>query len=677
MFFLTDNLLIAVNRQCLAHCLIVSTLFSPYIVFAADQLDNITVISSTRTEKQQEDAPVRVEVVSEETIERIHARDLKEALEDIPGLVLKPIHGKSGYGVWLQGFDSNRVLVLIDGQPVSASTGSTVDLTQIALADIERIEIVKGAASALYGSAAMGGVINVITRKPEGNAWSLTLDGGSWDEKDLDDSSAVPFRHGKGHLSIEGNKWTLLMAGDVRDSDGYDLDKRTFSTQGDEGTKSSINARLGFQPNKNSEIYIYPSYYKEDIRRRFATPAPGTQFGEIRKNKNEIAERQHITLGGHIKTKNKAKFSGYALYETFEDDTQQDVIATPQIDQERHTKIDSHKLELQWDQPLGERQLITAGLVYFDEALEQNQNRFQGSNQIVIVEIGEGSERDNQEFFLQDDIFLSDTLELVVGGRYQDDSDFGVHFAPKINLLYSPDWSKQFETRIRAAVGTGYRVPNLKERYFVFDHSALGYMVLGNPDLQPEKSLSLQLGAGLSADKFSLDANLFYNDIDDLIETDIAEEQNIPGVRVFEYTNIAEAKTQGIELQWVQSLANQFRLNTAYTWLKSENKKTGNILPERPEHQIKASLLYEYQPWGMDVTLIGIYQSEEFVDADNNIESPDWMTWDLKINKKLNDHFKLFAGIDNFLDEHREHFDGTDFRPREGRLYYAGIRIDG
>lgn len=674
---MTGSLFSAECKYGRASCLMALLCIPVPPALAEDQLGKITVISSTRTEKQQVDAPVRVEVVSKETIERIHARDLKEALEDVPGLILKPIHGKSGFGVWLQGFDSNRVLVLIDGQPVSASTGSTVDLTQIALADIERIEIVKGAASALYGSAAMGGVINVITQKPESNAWSLTLDGGTWDEKNLDDSSTVPYRHAKGNLSIKSNKWTLLVAGDARDSDGYDLDKNTFSTQGDEGTKSSINTRVGFQPTQNSEIYIYPGYYKEDIKRRFATPTPGTQFGEIRKNKNEIAERQHITLGGHIKTKNKAKFSGYALYETFEDDTQQDVIATQQIDQERHTKIDNHKLELQWDQPLGESQLITAGMVYFDEALEQNQNRFQGSNQTFIIEIGEGSERDNQEFFLQDDIFLSDTLELVVGGRYQNDSDFGDHFAPKINLLYSPSWSKSFETRIRAGAGAGYRVPNLKERYFVFDHSALGYMVFGNPDLQPEKSLSLQLGMGLSADTFTLDLNIFYNDIDDLIETDIAKEQNIPGIRVFKYINIAEAKTQGAEIQWTQRITSLFRFSTSYSWLDSEDKKTGNTLPERPEHQIKGSLLYEYQPWGLDASLIGIYQSEEFVDVDNNIESPDWTTWDFKINKKLSNHFKLFAGIDNFLDEHRERFDGTDFRPKEGRLYYAGIRIDG
>ena len=168
---------------------------------AADQLETLKVISATRTEKTLEDVPVRMEVVTAEHIEKVHARDLKQALKDVPGLMLKEIHGKSGYGVWMQGFDPDRVLVLIDGHPVSASTGSKVDLTQIATADIERIEVVKGATSALYGSSAMGGVINVITRQPsEPKTWSFSADGGSHGDKEAAGSSEMGVRHLKGRF---------------------------------------------------------------------------------------------------------------------------------------------------------------------------------------------------------------------------------------------------------------------------------------------------------------------------------------------------------------------------------------------------------------------------------------------------------------------------------------------
>ena len=101
--------------------------------------------------------------------------------------------------------------------------------------------------------------------------------------------------------------------------------------------------------------------------------------------------------------------------------------------------------------------------------------------------------RDSKEAFLQYDYWLTDNIELLPGIRYQDDSDFGTHSAPKLSLMFSHE-SGQGDGRLRASYGNGYRVPNMKERYFIFDHSVNGYKVLGNPNLQPEQSDSFQLG---------------------------------------------------------------------------------------------------------------------------------------------------------------------------------------
>jgi outer membrane receptor for ferrienterochelin and colicins len=157
--------------------------------YAADlyQMDEV-VVTATRTEKALVDVPIRTEVVSRDQIERSHARDLKQVLEAVPGVMLKRIHGKSGYSVWLQGMDSDRILILLNGEPIVASTGSSVDLTQISATEIERIEIIKGASSTLYCIAAMGGVINVISRRNENPlALSFKIDGGSWGDDNLDD----------------------------------------------------------------------------------------------------------------------------------------------------------------------------------------------------------------------------------------------------------------------------------------------------------------------------------------------------------------------------------------------------------------------------------------------------------------------------------------------------------
>ncbi|MEM7207446.1 MAG: TonB-dependent receptor [Pseudomonadota bacterium] len=637
---------------------------------------NEVVVTATRTEKALIDVPVRTEVVNREQIERTHARDLYEALKSVPGLYLKRIHGKSGYSVWLQGLDADRVLVLIDGEPISASTGSTVDLTQISTAEIERIEIVKGASSALYGSSAMGGVVNVITRKSEKPvAWSVTVDGGSWGDDDRDDADAVAARHIGGNFSLQKDKWSVLLTGDVRDSDGYDLDSSTFATQGDEGSKTNLTARLSYRPDEQSEVFLSPRFYREDIQNRIATLAPGTPDGEIRRHKNELAVRNSLTVGGNRTLQDDSRISAYAMFETFEDDTEQDVIATTAVDQSREADIDTAKIELQWDKPVGDNQIVTSGIVYFDESLDQFQRRLDGAVVLETQEIQSDAERDNLEVYLQDDIFIGDRTEIVLGARAQDDSDFGSHVAPKVSLLYSPGWIGSAQTRVRAAVGSGYRVPNLKERFFIFDHSHLGYMVLGNPDLQPEESLSIQLGTEVIGPSYRFDINLFYNDIDDLIETDVAAVQNVPGVQLFEYVNIARARTQGLELSYGQQLNNQWRYNLAYTYLDAEDKDTGNTLPDRPEHQLKTELRYQHAPWDLDITLLGRHQSEEFIDVDNTIESPSWETWDIKINKLIDDGLSVFAGIDNIGNKHRTRFDGTDNRPDEGRFVYVGVRF--
>ena len=652
-------------------------LISVPTAFAADiyQMDEI-VVTATRTEKALVDVPVRTEVVSREQIERSHARDLKQALESVPGVMLKRIHGKGGYSVWLQGMDSDRVLVLLNGEPISASTGSSVDLTQISATEIERIEIIKGASSALYGSAAMGGVINVISRRNEKPlALSVTIDGGSWGDDNLDGGDAFAQRHVGTQVAIQQGKWNALAVVDVRESDGYDLDKRTFSTQGNSGTKSNVHTRIGYRPNEHSEIYLSPKYYREYIQNQFVTPAPGTPLGEVRKNKNELAERTSISIGGHTKFKEESRLSGFIISENFTDETQQDVITTSAIDQSRYAEIDTTKFELQWDQPIGDNQILTSGVAYFEESLNQNQQRLQGSSLVTSSEIQGKAARENAELFIQNDIFINEKVELLLGARAQNDSDFGGHFAPKINLLYSPDWFENSETRLRTGIGTGYRVPNLKERFFVFDHTALGYKVLGNTSLKPEQSTNVQLGLEVVSAKQRFDINLFYNDIDQLIETDRAPVQNEPGILIFEYINVARAKTFGLDLAWSRALNEQWSVSSGYTLLTAKDRQTKNRLPERPEHQVKAELRYDYQPWKLNIDLVGIYQSEEYVDLANTIKSPGWTTWGLKVTQKTTRHLSVFFGIDNITDGHRLRFDGTDNRPDEGQFIYAGIKL--
>lgn len=637
------------------------------------------VVTGTRTEKPLLESPVRTEVVDRKELERTHARDLKEALEDVPGLVLKPIHGKSGFEAWLQGLDSDRVLVIVNGEPITPSTGSTVDLSQIAVMDVERIEIVKGATSALYGSNAMGGVINVITRRPQAPlAYRVNLDGGGWGDKNLGgDDTDIARRHLSGRFAAKRSQWYLDSTFDLRDSDGYDLEPSTYNSEGASGLKANLDTKFAWTPDEDTEVYLAPRYYSEDISNDFSTFAPGV--GDIQKKKREDAERWHTTFGAARKFTDGSRLRSWLVYDRWVDVTQQDAVATPQVELERDAKIDLYRAELQWDRPVGDRHLFTAGLLAGYETLAQDKTE----NGVRVEEVNDGDKR-NLEAYLQDDIFLSERWELLPGLRVQDDSGFGFHAAPKINAMVTPDWfggvTTGVITNVRFGYGKGYRVPNLKERYFAFDHSSLGYRVFGNPDLRPESSDSFQTGIELArSGVFRADLSLFYNRIEDLIGTDLDPAQSTAtGLMIFTYQNIARAMTEGAELSGQYHVTPRLRFKGGYTFLASEDRDTGKTLTRRPEHQIKAGMDYERADWGSTFTLRAVYQSEEFIDSDNTIESPAWTTWDVKLTQALGRGFKVYAGIDNLTDQHRDPAKGgNDFRPEEGRFVYAGVSVDG
>ncbi len=641
------------------------------------ELDEV-VITGTRTEKRLLEAPVRTEVVTREEIEQSHARDLKEALEDVPGLILRRTHGKQGASVGMQGFDADRILILLNGERLSATTGSTVDLTQIGTADIERIEIVKGATSALYGSEAMGGVINVITRKPK-KPFSLTFeaDAGTYGSKNLNDAALGGdlgfYSRTMADLSFVGPRWNLKLTSDFRRSEGFDLGGKTNRTDGDKTLRWNLDPRIGLTMPGGAELYLSPRYYFEDKERQNETLVPG--LGIRTRKFLEAVNKWHVTVGGKIPFKNGTRLSGALAHERLEDVSQQDVVESPQIDQQRTAVITLSRAEVQWDVPVGEMHLLTWGAVVGRESLKQEQVRDEAAGFTSIQEITPGAKRENIETYLQDDIFLNDWLELLPGIRYQYDSDFGAFIAPKLNLMFKPAAFVNF----RIGYGKGYRVPNLRERFFFFDHSALGYRIIGNPDLQPEASDSFQVGLEMwRGKKVHGEVSFFYNRIKNLIDTRLNPEKSAAtGLQIFDYQNVNRAVTQGAEFSSRVLFWRYFTFKAGYTYLWAKDTDLDKWLPERPKHQVKGGLDLRQDDWGTTVIFRVVYQSKEFVDAQNSVTSPAWTTFDLKLNQETGENTTLFIGVDNITDKHRDpdrsEFD--DFRPNTPRFIYAGIRI--
>ncbi|HBD36653.1 MAG TPA: TonB-dependent receptor, partial [Cupriavidus sp.] len=323
-----------------------------------------------------------------------------------------------------------------------------------------------------------------------------------------------------------------------------------------------------------------------------------------------------------------------------------------------------------FDMPAWYRQLWQFGGDFHRETLDQNVN---GTSELA----GKGSaERQAGELYLQNDILFNETWEMVVGLRGQHDSDFGAHFAPKVgvraNLLSNDTWKGV----LRANYGQGYRVPNLKERHYLFDHSSLGYIVLGNPNLKPESSNSFQLGGQLTwRDRVTLDANLFYNHVTDLIQTDMTNFTMVNGIAVYTYRNVARARTQGAETALRWRATNQLNLTAAYTYTSTEDLNTGSELTRRPRHMGRVGADWRVLP-ATELSARARFQSSELTDSATGARSPGWGTLDLVLNQKLGRNVTAFVGVNNLFNRQRNFANASDFGPVAGRFIYLGARFN-
>lgn len=632
------------------------------------------VVTGTRTDRLLEDVPVRTQVIDRETLDRRHARDLADALRLLPGVYLRTTHGKQGQEVWMQGLDGDRVLVLIDGIPAIASTGSTVDLTQITVADVERIEVVRGATSALYGSAAMGGVINVITRRPGALAYRLQAEAGAYDRRgdgDAPHGARMLGRWGRG-----GERFSAEFTGDWRSSDGFSLDPTRFAQDVHGIEHANLSSRVDWSPTPQTRVSLRPTWMQEDKTQRVSVPLPGGIEG--RRVKEETVRQPGAVLE-LASTGTRTGFDGWRVtgsWSRFENMTsERSVVGDPLT--RRDAEIVSRRVEGQWNQDWNPSHWLTFGVLVRDERLTQTKDNWVGGAPIRSDEIEPGARHRNQEVFAQDNMFLGENTEILAGLRYQYDSGFGGFFAPSLNLKRQVD-AGNGRLNLRTGVGRGYRVPNLKERYFEFDQSSLGYRVAGNPDLKPESSVSVQLGAEwlpVAERRPHLDVNLFFNDIRDLITTEFnAELTDREGLQVFDYRNLARAQTWGVETGFAWQVMPSLRWDLGYTWLQAEDRSTGRTLALRPEHQIKTELVY--QRGRLQLSSGAEYQSSEFIDSANTGKSPAWTRVNLR-GEWRQGPLTWLAGVDNLFDEVPAAGDATDFSPKPGRYIYVGLRLDG
>jgi outer membrane receptor for ferrienterochelin and colicins len=610
--------------------------------------EEIIVVTGSRVERPLSQSTVATEVITRADIDASGATDVAELLANHPGIDI--VQGLRGAGVRMQGFDPEYVAVLVDGRRVIGRVDGLLDVGGLAVGDIERVEIVKGASSALYGSDALAGVIHIITRRPERLSAEARASYGSYGALDL--YTAAGTRAGP---------WQARLSAGLRRGDGYDLTPDTPNTTGsayDELQASAQAARaLGAV-----ELSFAGDYLRRDLLNVDIVPAGATVA--VFDNTN-LVEQASAALDARWQHGESSRSTGAVRYSLYRDQFLQDQRGTTDGDRYEETTQHQAELSLQHAARLGQSHDATAGVDATAEALSG-----------ARIDAG-ADDRYRVAVFVQDDwrLLAEPFLRLAIGGRVDVDSQFGVHATPKIALR----WDPHPRVTTRAGYGWGFRAPDFKELYLEFDNIGANYRVRGNPELEPEASQSVNAGVEVRPHgQVWVSLSGYYNDIDDLIDF-VAVSEATPGEPLdFTYGNVASAFTRGLESHLrVEPLAG-LSADLSYTFTDTRDRENDRPLSGRARHQGAFSVTYDRAGTQAMARARVVGERSFFEDVESGegvmtqeSVAPAHVALDARVAQKLFRRFTVFAGATNLLDA-----GDAQLSPLAPRSFYGGAQVN-
>lgn len=624
----------------------------------APRLEDV-VVTASGFEQQITNAPASISVVSREQLERGYYQNVTDALRDVPGVVVTGGgRGDGGNDISIRGMPSQYTLILVDGRPQSSresrpngDAGFEQDWLP-PLQAIERIEVVRGPMSTLYGSDAIGGVINVITRKVA-DTWHGNI---QLDTVLQEDGASGDSRQANFYLSgpLVGDRLGLQLYGRASERDEDDIEYGY-----EEKSLQSLTARLSLAASDNHDFTAEAGITEQDRRSLVGRSGPvdGCRGGCT----DSIGEYTN----SHVAVTHSGRFD-WGTSETF-------VQRERSENRSRDIEITNTTAKTSAVVPLG-MHMLTVGASWEEESLDDST-----TNQISDRQTIENSQ---WALFVEDEWMLTDTWALTGGLRLDDDENFGSHLSPR---LYSV-WNMTPEWTLKGGVSTGYRSPNLREITPEWGQVSRGGNVYGNPDLEPETSLNKEIAllygndAGLNGS-----LTLFHNDFEDKITRiacpiDICSDgANQFGSDPTYRVNIDDAVTQGVEASLGAPLTDTLALTASYTFTDSEQKSgdyAGEPLTQLPRHQVSATLDWEVNARLSQWTKVS-YRGEESQPttgpSQSAIVAPSYTFVDAGIGYQLNDSTTLNAGIYNLFDEEID-YDEYGY-VEDGRRVWLGLNV--
>jgi len=620
------------------------------------QLDEV-VVTATRVPKALKNVPITVQVVTAEDIRKSHSIDFKSFLEtEFSGINFTYNGGMPNIN--MMGFDGKYVLFLINGERMAGEAFDNVDYDRLNLDNIERIEVIKGAASSLYGSNALGGVINIITKKVR---------------KPFEGNVGYVYDTSEGHktnLTVGTNqKWfDLSVASFYRKRDPYVItDKEPLVERYENGTiksQYSLNSmnvagftvynveptvRLKFSP--KADISITPNYYfserkggvevSEKLRDRYYN------YGVQGSSNIDLGERSHLELSG-----------SYDRYDKF------NYYVIPKEQEKKYQNV-LWRGGAQFNSVLFGNNTTVLGIeTQSDELLDK---RFTNSTELTR------QQAQTYSAFLQQDIALTESLSLVAGARYDYHDLFKGFPTYRLTAMYRVE-----PFTFRGGYASGFRSPTLKELYSNWFHPwGGGFQIVGNENLKPEKSDNLTFSVDYSYGKFDFTAITQYSKVHDKIDNTEEKDANGKLIAIKKKNLNGNSTIVSSELSATYRPSKSFRLKASYGYHNMDRRRS-EIRPHtvtfKAEYIPKREALYI-----PNVIVTGKYVSDTKLyseDTDKKLYYAEYEGYNevhLQLSSRLPYHFTLSAGVNNVFD-YTPNVVGFYSSITPGRTYYVGLK---
>lgn len=641
------------------------------------QLDEIVVLG-TSTKNTLKDAPVQTELYNNNLINSVNSGDFESLMTNISAAFdFSPTN--MGSRMQLNGLGNDYILIQIDGKRVYGDVGGQTDLGRINPANIKKIEVVKGALSSLYGSEAMAGVINIITKE---SANKLHLENstrigqyGDWQQYNSINIKTGKISSNTQYTHKHSDGWQLSPFALVRDKKhkGKKILAPSAAKSVNEFTDNEIRELFKFDLNEKLKLHVDASFYQKDVLQPIEYKSYGFLYENISIStgaKYIINESAYLDID--VSSDDFSYFKKYSAkynerYTLAGGEEKQVTYYTG--DKIKNTQQKRKALKINGVFSLNNSNKLNTGIEYLREDLEA-QYRLKDKT----------ADAYSLSAFLQDEYSLTNKFSLVAGLRYSYNQAYSDVLTPKISALY-----KISDFNLRASYGAAYKAPSLKELYLFYESSGMGShnLYLGNEDLKAQSSDYYSFSLEYNKNAFSASITSYLNKIDGLIAYRIVETSADNAERGIVYTkqnhNIAKAESRGVDFMLNAYIGEGFTLSGGYSYVDAQNISEDKALEATAHHygNVSCSWSHKWKTYKLGVSLKGRMQSEKYFEKGN---ADAYQLWRLNTThdlKRIGDYrFKASVGVDNILD----YVDSSPYGASHGtlspgRTFYLSLNI--